>query len=320
MNERERLLKAIQDAGVDGGMTTSDAIEDLQEFDKMTNIDEIIEKIVYPYRDGDVYFNKDAIREILTEFKQAAQAEYPCRKKPLQQSDIQYLVSLPQYAISPTILDAITRVADELVTLRARVSELTGQVSEANTESDSDVKVLADLVRSEKARADALVKELEEANKRNYHNEYTKALETLSDSADENRHLRAHWEVREESLNKQLAAKTAEVEAYKKAKQENDERFMNERDEAREQLTESELQLAGANLRADKNEKQLATARTALDEMKRNVVDVILPNAKQITLDMGQLALWHQCCNDVDKVLSQLAPVVTEDKPCPNET
>lgn len=58
-------------------------------------------------------------------------------------------------------------------------------------------------------------------------------------------------------------------------------------------------------------EADLATAREdaeklaeALEELKRNTVEVILPNAKNLSLDIGQIALWDECVKQTDSSLA----------------
>lgn len=47
----------------------------------------------------------------------------------------------------------------------------------------------------------------------------------------------------------------------------------------------------------------LAECVAALKDLKQGVIDVILPNARNISLDTGQIALWDACVRQVDEVL-----------------
>ena len=59
-----------------------------------------------------------------------------------------------------------------------------------------------------------------------------------------------------------------------------------------------------ARARAEAAEAQNAQLRAALIELKRNTVEVILPNAKTVTLDLGQVALWDACVKQVEEALN----------------
>jgi hypothetical protein len=72
-------------------------------------------------------------------------------------------------------------------------------------------------------------------------------------------------------------------DAYKRAKQENDERFMLERDEARAQVRESELEIKDLTIRAQLAEKE----RNSLRELS-------LQLAKELTLKCGDHVHKHQ--------------------------
>lgn len=53
----------------------------------------------------------------------------------------------------------------------------------------------------------------------------------------------------------------------------------------------------------DAARKEVEPLWNALSELKRQVVEVILPNTKNITLDIGQLALWELCVKETDAAL-----------------
>ncbi len=57
-----------------------------------------------------------------------------------------------------------------------------------------------------------------------------------------------------------------------------------------------------------------AELRRVLAELKRNVVDVILPSARSVSLDIGQIALWDQCVKDVDAALTAPLPAPAGEK------
>ena len=51
-------------------------------------------------------------------------------------------------------------------------------------------------------------------------------------------------------------------------------------------------------------EAQNAKLRAALEELKRNVIEVVLPNAKNITWDAAQMIMWSNCVEQTDKALA----------------
>jgi DNA repair exonuclease SbcCD ATPase subunit len=100
------------------------------------------------------------------------------------------------------------------------------------------------------------------------------------------------------SLKAQLAEALRERDAYKKAKAENDERFMRERDEAREQLAEAQKEVERLAAACDDNEAELEDVQDKHETAVQHLTAAVakLQNAERAKDELAHE--WELACGD----------------------